>query len=121
MCIRDRATHEKISRYTISSKDVYISIAGTIGQVGAIPDSIDEMCIRERWHTALHKAEGSLADVKISVEDMISPKNVMDIFQFFTMFATDKKYQMCIRDSYIRLHQKIPRFSLIRSCAGKAQ
>ena len=36
-----QATHEKISRYTISSKDVYISIAGTIGQVGAIPDSID--------------------------------------------------------------------------------
>ena len=45
------------------------------------------------WHTATHKAEGSLADVKISVEDMISPKNVMDIFQFFTMFATDKKYR----------------------------
>lgn len=45
------------------------------------------------WHTAIHKAEGSLADVKISVEDMISPKNVMDIFQFFTMFATDKKYR----------------------------
>ena len=45
------------------------------------------------WHTATHKSEGSLADVKISVEDMISPKNVMDIFQFFTMFATDKKYR----------------------------
>lgn len=36
-----QATHEKISRYTISSKDVYISIAGTIGQIGAIPDAID--------------------------------------------------------------------------------
>lgn len=36
-----QATHERISRYTISSKDIYISIAGTIGQVGAIPDSID--------------------------------------------------------------------------------
>ena len=36
-----QATHEKIARYTISSKDVYISIAGTIGQVGAIPDAID--------------------------------------------------------------------------------
>ena len=45
------------------------------------------------WHTATHKSECSLADVKISVEDMISPKNVMDIFQFFTMFATDKKYR----------------------------
>ena len=36
-----QSTHEKIAKYTISSKDVYISIAGTIGQVGAIPDSID--------------------------------------------------------------------------------
>lgn len=45
------------------------------------------------WHTVTHKVEGGLADVKISVEDMITPENVMDIFQFFTMFATDKKYR----------------------------
>ena len=45
------------------------------------------------WHTALHKKEGSLVDVKISVEDMLTPSKVMDIFQFFTIFATDKKYQ----------------------------
>lgn len=45
------------------------------------------------WHTPTHKAEGGLADVKISVEDMITPERVMDIFQFFTMFATDKKYR----------------------------
>lgn len=45
------------------------------------------------WHTATHKVEGGLADVKISVENMITPENVMDIFQFFTMFATDKKYR----------------------------
>ena len=45
------------------------------------------------WHTATHKTEGRLADVKISVADMITPENVMDIFQFFTMFATDKKYR----------------------------
>ncbi len=45
------------------------------------------------WHTPDHKAEGNLADVKISVEDMIIPYKIMDIFQFFTMFATDKKYR----------------------------
>ncbi|MEK4439112.1 type I restriction endonuclease subunit R [Paenibacillus sp. FSL K6-2862] len=45
------------------------------------------------WHTPNHKNEGSLADVKISVEDMITPEKVMDIFQFFTVFATDKKYR----------------------------
>lgn len=45
------------------------------------------------WHTADHKEEGTLADVKISMENMLTPNNVMDIFQFFTMYATDKKYR----------------------------
>ncbi|APO43883.1 DEAD/DEAH box helicase [Paenibacillus xylanexedens] len=45
------------------------------------------------WHTPEHKSEGSLADVKISIEDMILPEKIMDIFQFFTLFATDKKYR----------------------------
>lgn len=45
------------------------------------------------WHTPFHKTEGSLIDVKMSVEDMITPAKVVDIFQFFTIFATDKKYQ----------------------------
>lgn len=45
------------------------------------------------WHTPFHKTEGSLVDVKKSVEDMITPAKVMDILHFFTIFATDKKYQ----------------------------
>ena len=45
------------------------------------------------WHTPDHKAEGSLADVKISVADMITPEKVMDIMQFFTVFSTDKKHR----------------------------
>ena len=44
------------------------------------------------WHTPDHKTEGSLADVKVSIADMITPEKVMDIFQFFTLFATDKKH-----------------------------
>jgi type I restriction enzyme R subunit len=44
------------------------------------------------WHTPDHKSEGSLADVKVSVGDMITPEKIMDIFQFFTLFATDKKH-----------------------------
>ena len=34
-------TQQTISRYTISSNDVYISIAGTIGLVGIIPECLD--------------------------------------------------------------------------------
>lgn len=45
------------------------------------------------WHTASHKQEGGLSDVQISIDDMITPEKVMDIFQYFTMFATDKKYR----------------------------
>lgn len=45
------------------------------------------------WHTPDHKTEGSLADVKISMEDMLTPEKVVDIMQFFTLFATDKKYR----------------------------
>ena len=45
------------------------------------------------WHTSDNKAEGTLADVKRSTASMIKPDFIMDIFQFFTLFATDKKYR----------------------------
>ncbi|MDO4179545.1 MAG: HsdR family type I site-specific deoxyribonuclease [Phascolarctobacterium sp.] len=45
------------------------------------------------WHTAEHKTDGSLNDVKNSVEAMLTPNKVIDIFRFFTMFATDKNYR----------------------------
>lgn len=45
------------------------------------------------WHSADDKSEGTLASVQRSVVDMVTPEKIMDIFQFFTMFATDKKYR----------------------------
>jgi len=36
-----RNVHEKISRYIIGKNDVFISIAGTIGRVGMIPEELD--------------------------------------------------------------------------------
>lgn len=45
------------------------------------------------WHNPDDKSEGTLADVQRSITAMIRPDVVMDIFQFFTMFATDKKYR----------------------------
>jgi len=36
----EKGTQEKIARYTISSDDVYISIAGSIGLVGRVPKKI---------------------------------------------------------------------------------
>jgi len=40
-------TQKKIKQYTISSKDVYISIAGTIGIVGLVPSELDKANLTE--------------------------------------------------------------------------
>lgn len=45
------------------------------------------------WHTTDDKSDGSLAAVQSSVKDMITPYKVMDIFQFFTLYATDSRYR----------------------------
>ena len=45
------------------------------------------------WHTPENKHEGMLADVDRSTAAMMKPEIIMDIFQFFTLFATDKKFR----------------------------
>ena len=45
------------------------------------------------WHTPENKQEGTLADVARSASSLFKPEVVMDLFQFFTLFATDKKYR----------------------------
>ena len=42
-----KSIFEKISNYTISTKDIYISIAGTIGLVGIIPKELDGKSLTE--------------------------------------------------------------------------
>lgn len=45
------------------------------------------------WHTTDDKSDGNLVAVQTSVENMITPYKVMDIFQFFTLYATDSQFQ----------------------------
>ena len=45
------------------------------------------------WHQGGNKSEGSLTDVRRTVEDMLQPSVVLDILQNFTLFATDKKHR----------------------------
>jgi type I restriction enzyme R subunit len=45
------------------------------------------------WHTTDDKSDGSLAAVQTSIKDMITQYKVMDLFQFFTLFAVDHKYR----------------------------
>lgn len=43
----DKEIHEKISKYIINRDDVYVTIAGTIGAVGTIPNDLDGMHLTE--------------------------------------------------------------------------
>lgn len=45
---------EKIKNYTISKDDVYISIAGSIGKVGIIPDELDKANLTENAAKIIH-------------------------------------------------------------------
>ena len=45
------------------------------------------------WRDADNQGEGTLADVKKSVESILRPEVVLDILQNFTLFCTDKKHR----------------------------
>lgn len=45
------------------------------------------------WHTSDDKVDGNLVAVQGSVKGMITPARVMDVFQFFTLYATDAKHR----------------------------
>lgn len=45
------------------------------------------------WHTDSCKDEGTLADVNASVADMLKPEIILDIFRYFTLYATDKNHR----------------------------
>ena len=45
------------------------------------------------WHTTDDKSDGNLVAVQTSVENMITPYKVMDIFQFFTLYTMDSKFR----------------------------
>lgn len=45
------------------------------------------------WHTPFNKAEGSLDDVRRSLDAMIRKDIVLDVFRFFTLFSTTPKHQ----------------------------
>ena len=53
--------HKSISRYTISSSEVYISIAGTIGLVGTIPTHFDGANLTENAAKIAIDSQGKLS------------------------------------------------------------
>lgn len=45
------------------------------------------------WRTEENEPEGKLADVRRAVESMLQPEVVLDLLQYYTLFATDKKHR----------------------------
>lgn len=45
------------------------------------------------WRTEENEPEGMLVDVRRAVESMLRPEMVLDLLQYFTLFATDKKHR----------------------------
>ncbi|MDN7013018.1 type I restriction endonuclease subunit R [Methanoculleus sp. FWC-SCC3] len=45
------------------------------------------------WRTEENEPEGTLADVRRAVESMLQPEIVLDLLQYFTLFATDKRHR----------------------------
>ena len=62
----DEEAFEKTKRYTISNSDVYISIAGTIGRVGIVPDDLSGSNLTENAAKIASSAEFVGSSLKIS-------------------------------------------------------
>ena len=65
------------------------------------------------WRTRENEPEGSLADVRRTVESMLRPEVMLDILQSFTLFATDKKHRrikiICRYQQYFTTNQIVER------------
>ena len=65
------------------------------------------------WRTRENEPEGSLADVRRTVESMLRPEVVLDILQSFTVFVTDKKHRrikiICRYQQYFTTNQIVER------------
>lgn len=77
----DENAFNKIRNYTISKEDVYISIAGTIGLVGLIPEELDGKSLTE-----------NAAKIVIANKQVISKE-----FMYYTL--SSKKLQSQIKDN----------------------
>ena len=60
----DDETYKKISKYIITKDDVYVSIVGTIGLVGTIPEELDNANLTENC--------ARLTDIKNTMKEWIS-------------------------------------------------
>lgn len=83
---------------------------GKLFRYGSIRMPID---IWGPWRTRENDPEGSIADVRRTIESILRPGVVLDILQNFTVFATDKKHRrikiICRYQQYFTTNQLIDR------------
>jgi type I restriction enzyme R subunit len=83
---------------------------GKCYRYGSIRMPIETWC---PWRTRENEPEGSLADVRRTVEHMLRPEVVLDILQSFILFATDKKHRrikvICRYQQYFTTNQLVER------------
>lgn len=83
---------------------------GKMFRYGSIRMPID---IWGPWRTKENDPEGTLADVRRTVESILRPAVVVDILQNFTVFATDKKHRrikvICRYQQYFTTNQLVDR------------
>ena len=87
---KDISDYEHSQPYMFVTNIFNFATEGKCYRYGSVGMPIDKW---GPWHTPDNKSEGTLASVKMYIEDMIRPARIMDIFQFFTLFATDKKHR----------------------------
>lgn len=74
----DEGVFKQIKNYTISKEDIYISIAGTIGLVGLIPENLDEKSLTE-----------NAAKIVITEKDLISKE-----FLYYCLISANVQKQI---------------------------
>ncbi|MGA3267314.1 MAG: type I restriction endonuclease subunit R [Verrucomicrobiota bacterium] len=83
---------------------------GKCYRYGSIRMPIEMWC---PWRTRENEPEGSLTDVRRTVENMLRPEVMLDILQSFTLFATDKKHRrikiICRYQQYFTTNQLVER------------
>ena len=83
---------------------------GKLFRYGSIRMPID---IWGPWRTRENDPEGSIADVRRTIESILRPGVVLDILQNFTVFATDKKHRrikiICRYQQYFTTNQLVDR------------
>lgn len=87
---KDIADYEHSQPYMFVTNIFNFATEGKCFRYGSVGMPIDKW---GPWHMGREKKEGTLSLVKSSMKSMIKPERIMDIFQFFTLFATDKKHR----------------------------